>query len=135
AGLGLVAVPLLVACTPAPAAPTRAGAPAPGTDVKAQQAPARVVLSGELKIIQWGHFVPAFDVWFDNFAADWGVKNNVRVTVDHVGIAQISARSASEAQAKSGHDIFGFFHQGGPKLYEDLLADLSEIVDEIGRQF
>jgi multiple sugar transport system substrate-binding protein len=135
AGLGLVAVPLFAACAPAPAGPTRAEAPAPATDVKSQQAPAKIVLSGELKVIQWGHFVPGYDVWFDNFAADWGARNNVRVTVDHVGIDQISARSVSEAQSRSGHDIFGFFHQGGPSLYDDLLVDLSDIVEDLGRKY
>ena len=29
-------------------------------------------LSGDLKILQWSHFVPRYDKWFDPFAADWG---------------------------------------------------------------
>ena len=32
----------------------------------------------ELTIVQWSHFVPAFDKWFDQFAADWGKKNGDR---------------------------------------------------------
>jgi len=24
-----------------------------------------------LSIVQWSHFVPAFDAWFDKFAHDW----------------------------------------------------------------
>jgi multiple sugar transport system substrate-binding protein len=122
--LSLAALPLLAVCAPAPSA-----------NVTPRQAPAKIALSGELKIIQWGHFVPAYDVWFDNFASDWGARNNVRVTVDHVGIAQISTRSVSEAQARSGHDIFGFFHQGGPSLFDDILVDLSDIVEEVGKKF
>src|SRR5262245_53176742 len=30
-----------------------------------------------LTIIQWSHFVPEYDKWFDNFAKDWGSKNKI----------------------------------------------------------
>jgi multiple sugar transport system substrate-binding protein len=135
AGLGLAAASLLAACAPSATGSRPTGAPVQPPDSKSQQAPAKAALRGDLKIIQWGHFVPGFDKWFDNFAADWGVKNNVKVTVDHVGIDQISTRSISEAQSRSGHDIFGFFHQGGPSLFDDLLVDLSDIADEIGKKY
>src|SRR5690242_14380690 len=29
-----------------------------------------------LSIVQWAHFVPEYDTWFDNFAKEWGKKNN-----------------------------------------------------------
>jgi len=37
-----------------------------------------------LKILQWSHFVPAYDKWFDPFAKEWGAKHGIEVTVDHV---------------------------------------------------
>ena len=52
-----------------------------------------------LSIVQWSHFVPAFDKWFDQFAKDWGTKNSVAVTVDHIPVANIAARAAAEASA------------------------------------
>src|ERR1043166_9609155 len=61
-----------------------------------------------LSIVQWAHFVPEYDVWFDKFAKDWGEKNKVPVTVDHVPVQDIPARAAAEASAGSGHDLFGF---------------------------
>src|SRR4029079_10333787 len=30
-----------------------------------------------LSIVQWSHFVPQFDTWFDGFAKDWGKKNGI----------------------------------------------------------
>ena len=51
-----------------------------------------------------------------------------------IALAQLPARSASEAQAKSGHDIFGWFAQGGPRLYDDLLVDLSDVVKQVGEK-
>src|SRR5262245_53519921 len=125
---------LLAACgqtaapapTAAPAAkPTQAEAPKPAattapaaapTTAPAAAAPAAAKnLGGELKILQWSHFVPAYDTdFFDPWAQEWGTKNNVKVTVDHIALAQLPARSAAEAQSKSGHDIFGWFAQRGP---------------------
>ena len=64
-------------------------------------------LSGDLKILQWVHFVPAYDQWFDNtWIKQWGQKNDVNVTVDHIVNTQLDARAASEVAAQSGHDLF-----------------------------
>jgi hypothetical protein len=42
-------------------------------------------LKGDLTIIQWAHFVPAYDTWFDNtWSKNWGQKNDVQVKVDHI---------------------------------------------------
>jgi hypothetical protein len=45
-----------------------------------------------LSIVQWSHFVPAYDRWFDKFAKDWGTQNNVQVTVDHIPVQDVAAR-------------------------------------------
>ncbi|MGH7313389.1 MAG: twin-arginine translocation signal domain-containing protein, partial [Candidatus Rokuibacteriota bacterium] len=51
----------------------------------------------KLRILQWVHFVPAYDEWFNKkFAVEWGKKNDVDVTVDNIGIAGINARAAAE---------------------------------------
>jgi hypothetical protein len=39
-----------------------------------------------LKIVQLSDYVPAYDKWFDAFVRDWGEKNGVQVTVDHIPI-------------------------------------------------
>src|SRR4051794_39270304 len=61
-----------------------------------------------LSIVQWSHFVPEYDKWFDNFAKDWGSKNGLNVSVDHIPVGNIAARAAAEASAQSGHDLFGW---------------------------
>src|ERR1051325_11485303 len=66
-----------------------------------------------LTIVQWSHFVPEYDKWFDQFAKDWGSKNGVAVTVDHIPVANVAARAAAEASAQSGHDLFGWNGSGG----------------------
>ncbi|HEV2249804.1 MAG TPA: extracellular solute-binding protein [Candidatus Limnocylindria bacterium] len=92
-------------------------------------------LSGNLSIVQWSHFVPAYDTFFDAWAKDWGTKNGVNVSVDHIAIADLPARAAAEAAAKSGHDIFGHFAQGLPALYENSLVDITDICDAVGKKY
>jgi multiple sugar transport system substrate-binding protein len=87
-------------------------------------------LGGELKILQWSHFVPAYDEWFDNtYVTEWGEANGVRVTVDHVAVADIGPRAAAEVAAQSGHDLFGFLSP--PAAYEDQVIDHTDIIKEL----
>ena len=45
------------------------------TMLDAKQAPAQIK-GTTLRILQWSHFIPAYDAWFDNkFAKEWGDKN------------------------------------------------------------
>jgi multiple sugar transport system substrate-binding protein len=56
----------------------------------------------ELKILQWSHFVPQYDTWFDAFAQDWGKANGVNVTVDHINLAELGAALAAAIDAGEG---------------------------------
>jgi len=111
------------------------GAQPAATPAAASPGASAAKLSGSLKIIQWSHFVPAYDVFFDKWATDWGTKNGVDVTVDHIPIADLPARAAAEAAQRSGHDIMGDFAQGYASLYENLNVDLTDIVDPIGTKY
>src|SRR6202162_68677 len=83
-----------------------------------------------LKIVQWSHFVPGYDKWFDNtYTKEWGQKNNTNVIVDHISIAEINARAAAEVAAKKGHDLFMFL--APPAAYEKQVIDHSEIYHEV----
>jgi multiple sugar transport system substrate-binding protein len=87
-----------------------------------------------LTIIQWSHFVPEFDTWFDRFAHQWGTKNNMLVTVDHVPHQEIPARAASEVAAKAGHDLFMWNGAGGPHVYKKFLTDMTPVVDYVEKR-
>ena len=88
-----------------------------------------------LSIVQWAHFVPEYDTWFDKFAKDWGDKNKVAVTVDHIPVQNIPARAAAEASAQSGHDLFGFNGAGGAHLYRKFFIDLADLVKETEKKY
>src|SRR6266852_101766 len=76
-----------------------------------------------LKILQWSHFVPGFDKWFDGvFAKQWGEKHNTNVTVDHITAREVNARGAAEVSAGKGHDLFLF--QFPPAAYEKQVIEM-----------
>src|SRR2546421_12886075 len=87
-------------------------------------------LKHSLRIIQWSHFVPAYDTWFDNvYTKKWGAKHDTDVLVDHINLALLPARAKAEVAARSGHDIFGHLSpQGG---LEDRVINHREIVEEV----
>jgi multiple sugar transport system substrate-binding protein len=62
-----------------------------------------------LKILQWVHFVPAYDEWFnERYVKEWGKKNDTEVIVDNIHNVGISARAEAEVSAQKGHDLFQF---------------------------
>ena len=88
-----------------------------------------------LSIVQWSHFVPAYDKWFDKFAKDWGEKNKIAVTVDHIPVQDVAARAAAEASAGSGHDLFGWNGAGGAHLYRKFLIDVGDLVKSVEKKY
>jgi multiple sugar transport system substrate-binding protein len=90
-------------------------------------------LKGDLSLITWVHFVPAFDVWLDGtWAKQWGEKNDVQVKIDHILNTLLPARASAEVAARNGHDIF--FQLSPPAQFEDQVIDHKEIVQEVQRK-
>jgi multiple sugar transport system substrate-binding protein len=87
-------------------------------------------LKGDLSIIQWVHFVPAYDDWFDNtWVKQWGEKNDVQVKVEHINNKLLDTRAAAEVAAQSGHDLFMNLHPMAS--YEDQVINHAPIIQEI----
>jgi multiple sugar transport system substrate-binding protein len=87
-------------------------------------------LKGDLSLITWAHFVPAFDTWLDGtWAPKWGEANDVQVKVDHINNSLLPARAQAEVAAKSGHDIF--FDLAPRPQYEDNVINHNEIVQQV----
>jgi multiple sugar transport system substrate-binding protein len=58
-----------------------------------------------ISLLQWSHFVPRYDEWFDAYAVDWGVANDINVTVDHVSVGELPAALSAAIDAGDGHTI------------------------------
>jgi multiple sugar transport system substrate-binding protein len=89
--------------------------------------------AGQLKILQWSHFVPAYDKWFDPWAKEWGAKRGLDVTVDHVGFADVVPRATAEVAAQSGHDIHMFL--GLASAFEEHVIDLGDVVGTLEKKY
>ena len=95
-------------------------------EAAAQEAtPTRNVQGTKLRILQWSHFVPAYDTWFDAFAKAWGEANGVEVTVDHINTADVPATIAAELSAQEGHDLVE--HIASLAQYEKSMLDMTDL--------
>ena len=100
----------------------------------ARQAPAQIK-GTTLRILQWSHFIPAYDTWYDKFAVEWGEKNGVKVRVDHIPHLEIPARMAAEYSAGAGHDIIYNGSSILTRLYYKNLVDLSDVADVAAKKY
>jgi multiple sugar transport system substrate-binding protein len=106
---------------------------APKTAVAGAPKYAHKELRNTLKIIQWRHFVPAYDTWFDNtYTKIWGQKNDTDVVVDHILLTDLPSRAASEVAARSGHDLFQLLSP--PAAFEDQVIGLKDIVTDVTKK-
>ncbi|MEA2527300.1 MAG: multiple sugar transport system substrate-binding protein [Thermomicrobiales bacterium] len=102
-------------------------------EAAAQEAtPTRNIAGTELKILQWSHFVPSYDEWFDAFAKAWGEANQVTVTVDHINTADVPATLAAEIGAGEGHDLVE--HISSLAQYEKSMLDMRDVVEEAAKR-
>jgi multiple sugar transport system substrate-binding protein len=82
-----------------------------------------------LKILQWSHFVPAYDKWFNSeYVKEWGRKNDTEVIVDNINLGLIPSRAAAEVSAQKGHDLVMFLSP--PSVYEDQVVDMKDVYAE-----
>lgn len=79
----------------------------------------------ELRILQWSHFVPQYDVWFDPFAQTWGDDNNVNVTVDHIQLGELPASLTAAIDAGDGPTLVEMVF--APSQFIEGLHDLTEL--------
>ncbi len=93
-----------------------------------QSTPTVNISGTSLNILQWQHFVPAFDDWFTTFVEEWGTANGVAVQLDRINTADIPATFAAEISAGQGHDIVE--HIASLPQYEESVLDLTDLVQE-----
>jgi multiple sugar transport system substrate-binding protein len=87
-----------------------------------------------LRILQWKHFVPSYDEWFNKtYVKKWGEQNDTQVIVDNVGFADITRLAKSEVETQRGHDLVLFVTP--PAEYEDRVIDHREIYVECERRY
>jgi multiple sugar transport system substrate-binding protein len=104
------------------------------TMLSARQAPAQIK-GTTLRLLQWSHFVPAYDTWFDQFAKEWGDKNGVKVRVDRIPHLELPSRYAAEFAAGAGHDMIYWVGTILTGLYYKHLVDVTDVSEKIASKW
>jgi len=79
-----------------------------------------------LRILLWSHFVPAYDVWYDQFVKEWGDKNGCRVRVTAFRNLELPARSPGvRRRQRARRDLHTA--RSSPGLYHKHLLDVTDI--------
>jgi multiple sugar transport system substrate-binding protein len=95
---------------------------------------AKKQLAGELRIMTWAHFVPAYDTWLDGtYAQQWGEANDVEVKIDHINNALLFPNASSEVAAQSGHDLHWFISP--PSSFQKQVVPVNDLVQEVTKKF
>lgn len=79
----------------------------------------------DISILQWSHFVPRYDEWFDEWAVGWGEANGANVTVDHIALAELPGNLAAAIDAGDGPTIIELLFS--PASFIEGLHDLSDV--------
>ena len=87
-----------------------------------------------LRILRWKHFVPGYDIWFnETFIKEWGEANDTDVIVTNVGLGEIGKLAAGEAEVGEGHDLVLFL--APPPSLEEHVIDHREIFEECEQRY
>lgn len=86
-----------------------------------------------MHLVQWSHFVPQYDVWFDPFAKDWGEANGVDVKVDHVAIGDLFPTLTAALDAGEGPTMVEVLLAGS--LFVEGLQDLTDVNEKAQELF
>lgn len=98
-----------------------------------QATPTRAIAGTTLKILQWSHFVPRYDEWFDQtLVPAWAEAAGVEVTVDHVSAGDLPSAIAAEMAGGEGHDLIEYV--APLPQYEPSVLDLTDVVEEANRR-
>ena len=93
-------------------------------------------LAGQPDSAHVGALRARYDQWLDTVGRrQWGEKNDVEVTIEHINNGLLDTRAAAEVAAQQGHDLFFNLHPMAS--YEDQVINHASIVQrgrEEGRQ-
>lgn len=98
-----------------------------------EKAVGKYPLGTELKVLQWSHFVPQYDKWFDPFAKAWGEANGVKVTVDHIALTDLPAKLTAVIGAGQGPSMVEMLF--APSAFVEGLHDLTDVNTEAQKRF
>ncbi len=85
-----------------------------------------------LRIARWKHLLPEYDIWFSEYARNWGREHDTPVAVDYIAASEIDARANAEITAGQGHDLFAF--PVPPAMYQRHAVDHRDVYAAVSRK-
>ena len=92
----------------------------------------RRALRDELRILQWAHPTPGYDLWLAGRARAWGERHDARVTIDHVSSSDLPGRARAELVGKRGHDLVQLLSP--PTTMQGEVVPMDDLVQEVTRR-
>jgi ABC-type glycerol-3-phosphate transport system substrate-binding protein len=91
--------------------------------------------AGKLSIGFWDHWVPGANKASTDLVNEWAAKEKVEVSIDYITSQgkKVELTVASEAQAKSGHDILSM-PTWWPQAYAEMLEPVNDIMEPLIKQ-
>jgi multiple sugar transport system substrate-binding protein len=87
----------------------------------------------EISILQWSHFVPRYDEWFDGWVTEWGTENSVTTRVDHINLAELNGNLAAAIDAGEGPTLVEMVFP--PAAFIEGLHDLTDVNEQAQEMF
>ena len=87
-----------------------------------------------LKVVQWKHFVPDYDRYFNAFVKKFGEQHKCTVEVDYVATQDLPTSIAADISRGGGHDVF-HLNGVGAWLYDKALVDVTSVADRLAKEF
>jgi multiple sugar transport system substrate-binding protein len=87
----------------------------------------------EISILQWSHFVPRYDEWFDGWVTEWGAANSVAARVDHINLAELNGNLAAAIDAGDGPTLVEMVFP--PAAFVEGLHDLTDVNEQAQEMF
>ena len=87
-----------------------------------------------LKVVQWKHFVPNYDRYFNEFVKEFGEKHKCTVEVDYVATADLPTAIAADISRGGGHDVL-HLNGVGAWLYDQALVDVTGVATKLEKEF
>src|ERR1700730_11833238 len=93
--------------------------------------------AGKLTMGLWDHWVPGANITMDRIINDWGAKNNVEVTIDHIASigGKLLLTAAAEEAGGAGHDFLSYYGNWQTAVHRKRLEPVDDIVTGLIKQY
>src|SRR5258708_9509974 len=93
--------------------------------------------AGKLSMGLWDHWVPGANVTMDRIINDWGAKNSVEISIDHITSigGKLLLTAAAEEAGGVGHDFLSYYGNWQTAVHRKRLEPVDDVVTALIKQY